>query len=57
VKHRSHSELKDKSYSLSSIRHVAKMDVSRYVLVFRYIHITDMFYGTEGVLQILAMNK
>jgi hypothetical protein len=36
-------------YSLRSIKHVAKMDVSGQVLVSRYIHITDMFYGMEGV--------
>jgi hypothetical protein len=36
-------------YSLCSIKHVAKMDVSGHILVSRYIHIIDMFYGTEGV--------
>jgi hypothetical protein len=25
------------------------MDVSGHILVSRYIHITDMFYGTDGV--------
>jgi hypothetical protein len=36
-------------YSLCSIKCVAKIDVSRHILVSRYIHITDMFYGIKGV--------
>jgi hypothetical protein len=34
------------------MKHVAIMDVFGNVLVSRYIHITDMFYGTKGVIRI-----
>jgi hypothetical protein len=36
-------------YSLHFIKHVVNMDVSRHILESRYIHISDMFYGMEGV--------
>jgi hypothetical protein len=39
----------NKMYSLHFIKHVVNMDVSRHILESRYIHISDMFYGMEGV--------
>jgi hypothetical protein len=37
-------------YSLRSIKLVAKMDVCRCILVVRYIHFNDKFYGMEGIM-------
>jgi hypothetical protein len=35
--------------SLCFVKLVVKIDVSRHILVLRYIHISDKFYGTEEV--------
>jgi hypothetical protein len=40
---------KDTHSSLRSIKYVVDMDVPRYILMSRYIHICDMFYGTGKV--------
>jgi hypothetical protein len=37
-------------YSLRSIKLVSNIDVSRHIFVCRYIHISDKFYGMQGVI-------
>jgi hypothetical protein len=48
---------KDTHYSLPSIKHVAHIDVPRYILISRYIYICDMFYGTGKVFWIGRRKK
>jgi hypothetical protein len=41
-----------KIIAMSIVKQDQNLDVSRHVLVSKYIYITDMFYGTEGVVYV-----